>query len=282
MITLKNEFLCANINEKGAEVKSLKCGDTEYIWPGNPDIWAMSAPHVFPICGGLLDDEYTLDGKTFTVGRHGYIRFELFEVENITDTSVTFLHKSNDETKKQFPFDYEVRITYTLSGKTLLLRYDVKNLSSGDMYFSIGGHTGYYCPEGIEEYDVILPEKETLYSNTPIGPLVGREKELILENGDTLALDYKYFAVDALVFEDMKAREVVLKNRNSGKALRLSFDGSDYFLLWTKPGAPYICLEAWSGIGDHPDTDKNINTKEGIITLGSGESYALNHSTEIL
>ena len=282
MITLKNEFLCANINEKGAEVKSLKCGDVEYIWPGNPDIWAMSAPHVFPICGGLKDDEYTIDGKTFTLGRHGYIRFELFEVENATDSEVTLLHKSNEETKKQFPFDYEVRITYTLCGKELLLRYDVKNLSNCDMYFSIGGHTGYYTPEGIEEYDLILPEKETLFANPTVGPLIGREKALVLENSDTLALDYKYFAIDALVFEDMKARGVILKNRNSGKAFKLSFDGSDYFLLWTKPGAPFICLEAWSGIGDHTDTDKNLKTKEGIITLGRGESYTLCHSTEIL
>ncbi|MBR5538461.1 MAG: aldose 1-epimerase family protein [Clostridia bacterium] len=282
MITIKNEHLTVKISEVGAELKSLICEDEEYIWYGDEKIWAMSAPHVFPICGGLKDNEYYLDNEKYSLGKHGYVRFELFEVENATDISVTFLHKANEETKKQFPFDYELRITYQLSGKTLLLKYDVKNCSTTDMYFSIGGHTGYYCPEGIEEYDLILPEKETLFSNTPVGSIIGNDKEKVLEDSDTLALDYKYFAVDALVFEEIKARSVILKNRNTGKALRFAFDGSDYFLLWTKPDAPYICLEAWSGIGDHPDTDKNLKTKEGIITLAKGESYTLRHSTEIL
>lgn len=282
MITLKNEFITAKISEKGAELKSLVCGGNEYIWPGDEKIWAMSAPHLFPICGGLKDDEYYLDGKKYNLSKHGYIRFELFSVEKKSEESVTLLHTSSEDTKKQFPFDYELRITFTATAKRLSVRYDVKNCSDDTMYFSIGGHTGYYCPEGICEYDLILPEKETLYSNTPVGQLVGREKELILENSDTLALDYRYFAVDALVFEEMKARSVVLKNRNTNKAFRLSFDGSDYFLLWTKPNAPYVCLEAWSGIGDHPDTDKNFKTKEGIITLKAGENYVLRHSTEIL
>lgn len=282
MITIKNEYLTVNINEKGAEVKSLMCSGTEYIWPGDENIWAMSAPHVFPICGGLKDNEYYLDGVKYNLGKHGYIRFELFTVEEKSEKSVTLLHTSNEDTKKQFPFDYEMRITYTLNGKALSTKYDVKNMSGIDMYFSIGGHTGYYCPEGIEEYDLILPEKETLFSNTPVGSIIGNDKEKVLEDSDTLALDYKYFAVDALVFEEMRARSVILKNRKSGKALRFSFDGSDYFLLWTKPDAPYICLEAWSGIGDHLDTDKNFKTKKGIITLAAGERYILEHSTEIL
>ena len=282
MITIKNDYLTAKINEVGAELKSLVCNDIQYIWTGDERFWAGSAPLLFPICSGLKDDEYYLDGKKYTLQKHGYARFCKFEVENQVEDSVTFLLCSNEESLKQFPFRYELRVTYTLENKTLKVKYDVKNLSDDTMYFSIGAHEGYYCPEGIEEYDVILPEAETLYSTVLEGNVLGNNKVRIIENSDRIALKYDYFAVDALVFKDMKARSAVLKNRNNGKAVKVTFEGCDYFLLWTKPDAPYICLEPWCGISDNKDTDKNFKTKEGIRQIAAGGNFVNEHSIEVL
>ncbi|MBQ8531871.1 MAG: aldose 1-epimerase family protein [Clostridia bacterium] len=282
MITIKNDYLTAKINEVGAELKSLVCNDTQYIWTGDERFWAGSAPLLFPICSGLKDDEYYLDGKKYTLQKHGYARFCKFEVENQVEDSVTFLLCSNEESLKQFPFRYELRVTYTLENKTLKVKYDVKNLSDDTMYFSIGAHEGYYCPEGIEEYDVILPEAETLDSTVLEGNVLGNNKVRIIENSNRIALKYDYFAVDALVFKDMKARSAVLKNRNNGKAVKVTFEGCDYFLLWTKPDAPYICLEPWCGISDNKDTDKNFKTKEGIRQIAAGGNFVNEHSIEVL
>ena len=58
MITIKNEYLSASFHEIGAELKSLVCNDTEYIWEGKAEVWAGSCPLLFPICGGLKDDKY--------------------------------------------------------------------------------------------------------------------------------------------------------------------------------------------------------------------------------
>ena len=282
MITIKNDYLTAKINEVGAELKSLVCNDIQYIWTGDERFWAGSAPLLFPICSGLKDDEYYLDGKKYTLQKHGYARFCKFEVENQVEDSVTFLLCSNEESLRQFPFRYELRVTYTLENKTLKVKYDVKNLSDDTMYFSIGAHEGYYCPEGIEEYDVILPEAETLDSTVLDGNVLGNNKVRIIENSDRIALKYDYFAVDALVFKDMKARSAVLKNRNNGKAVKVTFEGCDYFLLWTKPDAPYICLEPWCGISDNKDTDKNFKTKEGIRQIAAGGNFVNEHSIEVL
>lgn len=282
MITIKNDYLTAKINEVGAELKSLVCNDIQYIWTGDERFWAGSAPLLFPICSGLKDDEYYLDGKKYTLQKHGYARFCKFEVENQVEDSVTFLLCSNEESLRQFPFRYELRVTYTLENKTLKVKYDVKNLSDDTMYFSIGAHEGYYCPEGIEEYDVILPEAETLDSTVLEGNVLGNNKVRIIENSDRIALKYDYFAVDALVFKDMKARSAVLKNRNNGKAVKVTFEGCDYFLLWTKPDAPYICLEPWCGISDNKDTDKNFKTKEGIRQIAAGGNFVNEHSIEVL
>ena len=108
MITLKNEYITARFSTTGAELKSLISGDSEYVWEGRPEVWKGSCPLLFPICGGLKDDKYTYCGKEYTLLKHGYARNKEFEVESLNKDSIVFLHKSDSETKKQFPFDYEL------------------------------------------------------------------------------------------------------------------------------------------------------------------------------
>lgn len=281
MITIKNEFLTAKFNEIGAELKSLVCADTEYIWEGRSEVWAGSCPLLFPICGGLKEDKYILDGKEYTLPKHGYARFKTFEIENKTDDSVVFLHKSDDETKESFPFDYELRVIYKLIGKTLKVDYSVKNLSDKTMYFNIGSHEGYYTPEGIEDYDVVFPQNETLDSYVLYGNLLSNQKLPILKDSAVLPLYDKYFTVDALVFKDLKSRSAMLRNRKTGKAVRVDFPDSPYFLLWHKPNSPYMCLEPWDGIQDIVGTDYDITKKEGINSLDAGKEYNYTHSITI-
>ena len=119
MIVIKNEFITAKFNEIGAELKSLKCDDYEYIWGGREDSWNRSCPILFPICGGLNDDKYVFCGKEYTLSKHGFLRDKSFEIEQITDDSVIFLSKSDADTKRRFPFDYELRVVYKLIGKSL-------------------------------------------------------------------------------------------------------------------------------------------------------------------
>lgn len=282
MITIKNEFLTAKINEVGAELKSLVFNNTQYIWEGNPDVWASSAPLMFPICGGLKEDKYILNGKEYTLGKHGYARKKNFELETQTDDSAVFLLKSDNETKKAFPFDYELRVIYTLSGKTLKVDYSVKNLSDDTMYFNIGSHEGYYTPEGIEDYDVIFPQNETLSANVLYGNIVSDQLLPIIKDQNILPLYDKYFTIDALVFKDLKSKSATLRNRKTGKALRIDFPDDKYFLLWHKPNAPYICLEPWNGIADVVGSSYDITEKEGITSLEAKSEFNHTHSITII
>ena len=282
MITIKNEFLTAKINEMGAELKGLEFNGTKYIWEGSPDTWAGSAPHMFPVCGGLKDDKYILNGKEYTLGKHGYARKKAFEVESVTDDSAVFLHKSDDETKKAFPFDYELRLIYTLNGKTLKVDYSVKNLSDDTMYFNIGSHEGYYTPEGIEDYDVIFPQNETLSSYVLYGNILSNQKLPIIKDQNTLPLYDKYFTIDAVVFKDLKSKSAMLRNRKTGKALRIDFPDDNYFVLWHVPNAPYICLEPWNGIHDIVGSSYDITEKEGITSLNANAEFKHTHSITIL
>lgn len=282
MITLKNEYLTANLTEVGGELKSLKYNDSEYIWEGKKEVWAGSCPLLFPICGGLKNDKYVLNGKEYTLQKHGYARFKTFEIENKTDDSVVFLHKSDDETKKCFPFEYELRIIYTLVEKTIKIDYSVINKTDDTMYFSIGSHEGYYTPEGIEDYDVLFPQNETLNSNVLYGNLLSNQQLPILKDSNVLPLYDKYFTIDALVFKDLKSKSATLRNRKTGRALRVDFPQDDYFLLWHKPNSPYICLEPWAGIPDTIGSSFDITEKEGIIALDGKSEYNHTHSITII
>lgn len=282
MIILKNEFLTATFSELGAELKSLVYDGKEYIWEGRKEVWAGSCPLMFPICGGLKDDKYTLNGKEYTLQKHGYARFKTFEIEKQTDNCVVFLHKSDDETKKSFPFDYELRVIYTLTDKSVKIDYSVKNLTDSTMYFNIGSHEGYYTPEGIEDYDVILPQKETLNSNVVYGYLLSNQTIPIIKDSDIIPLYDKYFTIDALIFRDIKSRAATLRNRKNGKAIKVEFPDSNYFLLWHIPNAPYICLEPWNGIPDTVGSSYDITEKEGITALESGAEYNNTHTITVI
>jgi galactose mutarotase-like enzyme len=281
MITIKNQYITAKINELGAELKSLVCNDTEYIWEAKPEVWPSACPLMFPICGGLKNDKYIYDGKEYTLEKHGYIRFKTFEVESKTDSSVVFLHKSDNETKQKFPFDYELRVFFTLEGKTLKIDYSVINKTDKTMYFNIGSHEGYATPEGIEDYDVIFPQNESLNAYVLYGNLLSNQQLPIIKDQNYIPLYDKYFTVDALVFKDLKSKSATLRNRKTGKAIRVDFPDANYFLLWHKPGAPYICLEPWNGISDIVGSSYDITEKEGITSLESGKEFNYTHSVTI-
>ena len=279
MVTIKNSEICVKIAKKGAEIQSVKRGDTEYMWNDkNPEIWPKTAPIMFPICGGLKNGRYELDSTSYEMPRHGFARISDFAVENQTDTSVTFILYDNEETRKMYPFTFAFRVKYELDSSSLKVTYDAENLDSKTMYFSFGGHEAYACPEGIEAYELIFPEKEMLYAYTTSGELLTSEKTLIVDNSERLILDDKYFEIDALVFRNVKSNSAVLQSKSGSRRIKVEFDGFDYLVLWHKHKSPYLCIEPWCGIPDVVGSEYDIAKKEGIHALSAGEHFARTHT----
>ena len=273
MVTLNVGNSVLSINEKGAEMKSFTVNGVEYLWKGDPDIWASSAPNIFPMTGGFRDDKYILNGKEYIMNKHGFAKNMIFEVESNTDDSAVFVLRATEETKVSFPYDFEFRVCYKLYDGKVSVDYKVLNLSDETMWFSVGSHDGFACPEGIEEYDVIFPQKETLNSYTLYGNLIGNENTPVIENKDRIALNYRYFAVDALVFKDVKSDSCKLVNRNTGRGIEIEYADAPFLILWTKPDAPYLCIEPWYGVADHVDSDYDITHKEGIQSVKAGDTF---------
>lgn len=278
-VKLISEELTVEIRTIGAELQSIKGKNgTEFLWYGDEKVWSGRAPILFPICGGLKEDKFFYNGKYYFLPKHGFGQSFKYEIEYNSSHKAVFLLKSNDETKKLYPFDFEFRVVYELKGKQLKVCYATANITNSKMYFSVGAHEGYNCPEGIEEYDVIFEKEETLVSYLLNGNILSNDTICVLEKGNVFPLKCEYFEVDALVFRDIKSDSVVLKHRNSGKSVQIDFPEHDYLLLWTKPTGEYICIEPWCGIQDVEGSDYNITNKEGVICLEKGEKHSVTHT----
>lgn len=99
-VSISNDFLQATINEKGAELTSLRANDIEYIWQADPKYWNRHAPFLFPFVGRLKDNQYTYKGQTYPMGQHGFARDKEFKVIEQKKDKATFLLESDEETKK--------------------------------------------------------------------------------------------------------------------------------------------------------------------------------------
>lgn len=279
IIEIKSEQLTAGINTLGSELMYIKGKNgTDFLWNGDESVWGFRAPILFPICGGLKDDTYTYGGKEYTLPKHGFARRSEFSGKQLDSAKAEFTLGSNSETLKAFPFEFRLIITFELTGNDLKITNSVENLTDGEMYFSIGSHEAFACPEGIEEYEIQFPKKQTLQSYPIDGNLLLDKTVRILKNEDKLPLKYDYFSVDALVFKDIIFHKAALVHQNSTKRVEVDFGGVNYFLLWTKPGAKYICLEPWHGIQDSICSDGELSHKEGILRLSKGETFTAVHT----
>jgi galactose mutarotase-like enzyme len=75
------------------------------------------------------------------------------------------------------------------------------------------------------------------------------------------------------VLHQPQSRWVALKSGRSARAVRVSLEGFPYLGLWTKPGAPFVCLEPWQGLADYADHNGQLKEKAGIHLLMAGQAH---------
>ena len=93
-----------------------------------------------------------------------------------------------------------------------------------------------------------------------------------------LPLKYDYFKKDALVFLDLKSREITLKNKARTRQIKVSYEGFDYTLIWTKIDANYVCIEPWCGLPDFEGSSYDITQKTGINKIDKDGEFKRVHT----
>ncbi len=291
---MKHELIFGNtvltVDDHGAEVVSMKKKGVEYVWSGDSAYWGRHAPVLFPFVGQVRGGHYRYRGVDYKMGQHGFARDSEFALVEENANSLTFVLAANDETKKKYPFDFQLFITYTLSedgeneeDTVLTVTWKVMNTDLKPMYFSIGGHPAFMCPvAGMgdwPDYRIFFSkEGQPLASITyrPItdGGNVGNEtKTEALADGKITPTD-ELFAGDALILENDQADHIGLVDQNGVEYLKVDFH-TPLVGVWSPVGkhAPFICIEPWYGRTDRVDFTGTLEERDYTNTLAPGEVF---------
>ena len=283
---IQNEYLTAVIKDQGAELCELIDQDNvQYIWTADKTYWGRHTPILFPLVGKVTQNTYTVNDQIYTLGQHGFARDCTFQVTHQTDTAITFALHSDENTKKLFPFEFTLKVTYTLEGETLAISYEVINEDQVEMAFKIGAHPGFRCPlfedETMEDYTITFEKEEsaTFMSLTPEGYFI-REKSKRLTT--PLLMTPSLFDQDALVFADFTSKYVTISSTKHNKSIQVGFENFPFLGIWSpSTPSPFVCIEPWYGHADYEDETTEFMDKSDLNRLMPHETFSCTHTVTI-
>lgn len=288
---LKNNHLQATIDMKGAELKSLKDQEFEYIWTSDPKYWHRSAPFLFPAIGRFMNDQTLIGGKPYHIPKHGFIKDMRFSVLHQTEEAITLVFDATDETLKMYPFQFRFLVTYSLNGDSLETHLQVINTGDQTMPFNLGGHPAFSCPidpkDSFTDYELYFPNQEQFVSplvNMTNGTIDWSKTNMKFDSFQQLPLEYSLFKQDALIFDKPVSDYCILRHKSKPLGIKFSFPTFNTLGIWTPAtiDSPFVCLEPWIGCADKPDTKGNFEEKKDMIFLPPNQSFEAIYSIHIM
>lgn len=280
MITIHNDDLDVEIDEKGAQPHSIRYQGNEYLWQGDPASWKRQAPVLFPFVGRLKNDEYQYQGKTYHQTQHGFARDERFTViDKAPDKVVMQLH-DNERTRQAYPFKFELTIRYQLDQQGLKVSYDVYNTSQEKtLIYAIGAHPGFNVPlnsQGDFTHQQVEVDPATTYSRIKLvapGPYNDLEHPQTIDLSTPLMLNHDLFQKDAIVLSTHeKPVTVTVTDQSRQHGVHVQTLNNKYIGIWSPypAKANLLCIEPWWGIADGIDGDGQLVHKQSMEYLSAG------------
>ena len=243
--TIRNEQLTVVCDSMGGEQRAITSAEgIDYLWDGDARFWKGRAPHPVSVCGAAAEQPGPSRRKErWPLPRHGLARTREWAVESADRQSVTYYLSSDAETKKGYPYDFEMRIRHFVKDTSVTTAYDIRNSGKTALPFCVGAHPGYRIPlddrDSFEDYVVEFEYPETAdcpQVNAANGLLIDSVRNRLLSDERSFRLNHVLFRGDALIFDRLKSRSVRVYSPKSGRGLRMDFEGFDYFGIWSSPG----------------------------------------------
>jgi galactose mutarotase-like enzyme len=250
------------VPERGGIITRWRVGGEEILYLdaerfSHPDLSVRGGvPILFPICGNLPGNSYTLNGQQYTLKQHGFARdlpWAVVEQATKDNASLTLVLSSNEQTKAVYPFDFQLVFTYVIQGNTLEIHQEYQNLSTTQLPFSFGFHP-YFLTGDKSQLEFALPSQEYQDQTT---------KELHPFNGN---FDFNRDEID-FAFNHITSQSASVTDHS--RKLKLTLDSDDIFsmlVFWTLKGKDFYCLEPWSA------PRNSLNTGERLTLLEPGAS----------
>ncbi len=289
--SIENECLKVSVANHGSELCSVydKRNDREVIWQADPAFWKRYAPVLFPNVGQYYGGVLRHKGQSYKEGQHGFARDCEFELVTVTENTIVMKLTSSEETKKRYPFDFEFEVTHTLTENKVLVSWKVTNTGVEAMYFTIGGHPAFNVPgipgTALTDYCLVFEDdkEELQYEviDTSCGCVMPGETRTMKLKDHKYGIKADMFDDDALVFDNDQIKWVAIGYPDGSPYIALYGEGFPNFGIWSKPGAPYVCLEPWAGRCDNKGFEGEISQKPGINALEPESVFERSYTIEI-
>ncbi len=247
----------------------------DLLWRRDPDVWNATAPLLFPVVGWCRDQQARVDGRAYPMPVHGFAASSDFTVDEQGEDFVRLVLRESARTLAHYPFPFRFEAAYRLTARALSVELVVTNTGAQPMPYACGLHPGFawpFCGGAQEDYALVFAQAEAPFvpEIAPGGLFASTRRPVPLDD-NRLPLTPELFAREALCFLHARSRSVAFEGPGGGR-IALGAEGFPHWALWSQPGAPYLCVEAWTGHGDPEDFNGDLRDKPGMILLGAGET----------
>jgi galactose mutarotase-like enzyme len=278
-VAFHSNALSAEVNPLGAQLSVLRDGsERDLLWNGDPSVWAGRAPLLFPIVGALAGGTYRVDSKPYRLPRHGFARTSAFQIVDSSASGAVFRLTADAASLQLYPFAFELEVRFALAAATLSIVTLVRNRGDSNMTASFGYHPALRWPL---PYGRSRPSHYIEFTDDEAAPVRRLDTAglLLPERFPTpvqkrrLALTDALFENDVVIFDALRSRSVTY-GAHDGPRIQLGFPDAPYLGVWSKPEAPFVCIEPWHGVADPAGFSAEFSAKPGVFMLAAGASMA--------
>ena len=259
------------VPERGGMVTEWTLGDHQILY-FDADRFADPAksvrggiPILFPICGNLPNNRYSVEGQSYELAQHGFARNLPWTVRDrgvkANGAVLELVLESTADTLSAYPFEFELVFTYRLQGNHLHIEQSYTNKSKRPMPFSTGLHPYFYLA------DASTRTKSELQLDIPATRYLDQLSQT--EHDYTGSLNWDAPELD-LAFRPISAQQAAATDPQRKTKISIDYDDAYTTLVfWTVAEKNYYCLEPWSAARNA------MNTGTNLLQLAPGETRAM-------
>jgi len=189
-------------------------------------------PILFPICGNLNTSSSVFGKDYLQFIQHGFARDLQWQCSlNENEKSLSLFLNESNETRRYYPFDFQLKIDVTLKINCLKFKITIHNKTNIAMPINFGLHP----------YFNVSDFKNLEFINNPLN-CQNQEKNIISNtldelNNINLGVDLLMYTSGRSAFRDKIFKRQVTLNHPYP---------FDIGVIWTDPPRRMICLEPWT------------------------------------
>jgi galactose mutarotase-like enzyme len=255
-------------------MRAWRAGGLDLLWSPDPSVWNAVSPVLFPVVGWCRDGMARAKGLARPMPVHGFAAARDFACARIDDARMRFQLEDDAGTRAHYPYRFQLTLEYALEPRALTIEARVSNPGDEPMPYAFGLHPGFRWPlfgAAAQAHRIVFAQAEA--AHTPViapGGLFSQARRAVPLEGRALPLAPELFAQEALCFLDAHSRSLAYEG--PAGAIEAEAEGFAHWALWSRPGAPFLCVEAWTGHGDPVGFEGELAQKPSMILLAPGET----------